>query len=203
VTDVLQVHDLRCRQGGRWVLTGVSLRVGAGEVVGLLGANGSGKSTLLAAVAGLRPATGQVRIAGRSWASAEARRGLGHAGELGAVGRTVDQLLGLVAHTHGRGDPAQARQRLGLVNGPVDQLSAGQRRRLAVACAVVHQPALVLLDEPMNHLDADGMRRVLEVVASERDRGAGLLVATHRPEELPLNRVVELRAGRLVEEAPA
>jgi ABC-2 type transport system ATP-binding protein len=168
------------------VLKGVELFLERGEVVGLVGANGAGKSTLLACMAGLRRAEGEVQLDGP----------VGWAGELGPVGRTVEQLLSLVCAV--RGVPRET------VVGPwpsgrVDQLSAGQRRRLGVALACVGGPAVLLLDEPLTHLDAEGQAWVLEQVEAERARGAGLLIATHHPDRFAFDRVLRIAEGRLCE----
>jgi len=187
LTPALEARGLRRQQRGRWVLDGVDLSVAHGEVVGLLGANGAGKSTLLLVCAGLRRCEGTVSVSG----------GLGWAGDLGAVDRTVRQVLGLLVGLHGQGDVEEAMERLGLPDGPAEALSAGERRRLGLACATVHAPQVLLLDEPLTHLDAEGMARVVALIEAERARGAGLLVATHHPEALPLDRTVTLAEGRL------
>ncbi len=170
------------------VLDGIDLVVHPGEVVGLLGANGAGKSTLLAVAAGLRHAEGEVHATTIGWL-----------GEPGPVPRTTAQLLGLLAHVHRL--PASAidavRERLTLADGPVERLSAGQRRLVLLAAAVLHDPAVLLLDEPLTHLDEHASGQVLAEIRRARDRGAALLVATHRPSDLPLQRTVRLDQGRL------
>jgi len=159
------------------------------EVVGLLGANGAGKSTLLLVAAGLRRADGLVHPSGT----------VGWMGEPGSLPRTTSQLLALVAHAHGVASEAveRTRRRIPLADGPVDTLSAGQRRLVLLATAVLHDPAVLLLDEPLTHLDEAGRQVVVAEVERARARGAAVVVATHRPDHLPLDRRVQLVDGRL------
>ncbi len=160
------------------------------EIVALLGANGAGKSTLLLVAAGLRRAEGKVQPTGT----------VGWMGEPGPIARTTGQLLALVAHAHRVGPEAieRTRRRIPIADGPVEQLSAGQRRLVLLAAAVVHDPAVLLLDEPLTHLDDDGRQVVIAELERARSRGAATLVATHRPDALPGDRRVRLVHGRLV-----
>jgi ABC-type multidrug transport system ATPase subunit len=160
-----------------------------GEIVGLLGANGVGKSTLLLVAAGLRRGAGEVTPSGA----------VGWMGAPGALPRTTTQLLQLVAYAHGASADAvaQVRRRLPLADGPIPTLSAGQRQLVLLAAALVHEPAVLLLDEPLTHLDAPARHLVVAELERARARGAAVLVATHWPDALPLDRRVHLVDGRL------
>ncbi len=158
-------------------------------ITGLFGPNGSGKSTLLRVLAGLlRPSTGSVSVFGHPLTMKnEALRGrIGYAGHhSGLYGRlTVVENLTLFAKLHG-GDPGRVEflvQELGLVerrNTPTRELSAGYRRRAAVGRALVHDPDLLLLDEPYANLDDEASELVSQAVMSWRTPGRIGIVATH------------------------
>jgi heme ABC exporter ATP-binding subunit CcmA len=194
-------------------LAGIDLTVAPGEVVVLEGPNGAGKTSLLRACAGLLPITsGQAVILGHDLSrhSSAARRQvgmLGHAAALydeltvaenvrfavRAAGATVDGIEG-------------ALDRLGLVGRlprtAVGRLSAGQRRRVALAVLVARRPALWLLDEPHAALDAGARALLGDVITEAVAGGATVLLASHEPEaSLPLaDRVVSLAGGRIVAE---
>ena len=185
MTIAIEARDLVKRRGGRRVLDGASFSVGCGEVAALVGANGAGKSTILAIVAGvLAPDQGWVSIDG---ATSGARRKLGYVPEAAdPPGHlTAGELLALVAGLRRSSplDPA-VRARLGLdalAAHRIDRMSLGQRRRACLGAALVGDPPALVLDEPDNGLDTDGLDALVELVAAARTRGAGVLVATHDP----------------------
>lgn len=216
VPPSLLVHDASRRIGGRAVLSGASVRVERGTVVGLLGPNGAGKSSLLRAVAGrLRLDTGEVRIAGLS--GADARR----QGRLGLV----PQDIALFAHLTVRENlmalgrlagvvPASLASRVadGLVWAGLDDradalvttLSGGMRRRVNLVAGTLHHPALLLLDEPTVGVDADARARLHDLLRSLRQQGMGVLVATHDAEEAQIlcDEVAVMAGGRVLVQAP-
>jgi heme exporter protein A len=189
----LIAEDLACRRGARLVFAGVSFRLPAGGALVLTGANGSGKSSLLRLVAGLlAPA------AGRLWwgAAPVAIDVAGHHARLHYVGHqdavkpvmTPCESLGFWAALRGFELPASApaiRNALaafaldGFADWPCRWLSAGQRRRLALARLLVAPAPLWLLDEPSGALDDDGQARLEQAIASHRAAGGRVMVATH------------------------
>jgi ABC-type multidrug transport system ATPase subunit len=182
---VIEIHALVKKRGGRRVLDGLSMRVERGEVVAVVGPNGAGKSTLLAVVAGvLAPDQGWVAIDG---ATSGRRRVLGYVPE-GAdpPGHlTGGELLALAAGLR-RAQPLDETLRTllgtdGLAGQRIDRMSLGQRRRVCLAAALVGAPPALVLDEPDNGLDADGLEALVEIVSRVRARGASVLVATHDP----------------------
>lgn len=195
---MIEAHEVVKKRGGKLVLDRLSMTVARGECVALVGPNGCGKSTLIAIVAGvLSPDRGWVAIDG---ATSGRRRVLGYVPE-GAdpPGHlTGGELLALAAGLR-RAPPLDdaVRARLGLddlAGRRVDRMSLGQRRRICLGAALVGDPPALILDEPDNGLDVDGLDALVEIVASACARGASVLVATHDPavrERLDA-RVVEL-----------
>ncbi len=179
-------------RGERLVLHGVSLAVAPGGALLLLGANGSGKSTLLRVLAGLqRPAAGRVTWAGRDLADKAAP--VAYLGHLDAVkaGLTVAENLAFAARGRASGPALAAMGLGGLQDVPARMLSAGQRRRLALARLALSPGGLWLLDEPTLGLDADAVARLGGLLAAHRARGGVVVAATHLP--LPLPGAADLR----------
>lgn len=205
---------VRYREGGPEALSGVTLRVSAGERVALLGLNGSGKTTLLLAAVGLVPHEGTVTVCGVPLTEATARAARDRVGFL--FGTPDDQLL----FPHVQQDVAFSLERRGIgrdeawrrsqetldrlgVGGCAScaphTLSQGQRQRVALAGALVSGPELLLLDEPSSALDAVGREELVRLLDAQ---GAAVVLATH---DLAFarrvcRRFVVLEAGRVVED---
>jgi heme ABC exporter ATP-binding subunit CcmA len=194
-------------------LAGVDLSVQSGEVVLVVGANGAGKTSLLRACAGLLPVTsGEAWVLGVDLTDdhTAVRR---HVGLLGHAAPLYDELsaaenvrfavraLGLPVATG-----EDALKRLGLVGRlrttPVGRLSAGQRRRVALAALVARRPALWLLDEPHAGLDATSRALLADLIGEALADGAAVLLSSHEPEfSVPLSdRVVVMSGGRITGE---
>ena len=214
-TPLLQVHHLERRFGAVVALRGVELLVAPGEVVLLLGPNGAGKSTLLRCIAGLaRPTKGRVEVLGQNvHADPEARRALGLLSHQSFLYEdlTARENLRFAAELHGldsvasRVETALADARLtSRADSRVFGFSQGMLQRLAFARATMHQPALLLLDEPFTALDATAARSLRERVAAERDAGRAVVCVTHEPAELweLASRVIVLRSGVVVADEP-
>ena len=188
----LIVHGVSAVRGERLVLRDVSFAVGRGGALLLLGPNGSGKSTLLRVLAGLRrPDAGGV-----AWCGQDVREGgVAYVGHLDGVkpGLTAAENLAFAAAV-GQGEVAGALEALGLAalaDLPARMLSAGQRRRLALARLLVSGAGLWLLDEPTLGLDAASVARLGGLLAAHRAGGGAVVAATHLP--LPLDCPQELR----------
>ncbi len=210
----LAVRGIAARRGGREVLRGVSLEVFPGEILGLLGPNGAGKSTLFAVLAGLlRPVAGELFLDGHAVEpgarALRARAGIvfqepGLDGKLGA-----EENLRLAAALHCVPLPA-ARERIARLLGdagladrarePVERLSGGMRRRLELARALVHAPALLVMDEPTTGLDAAAFEAFWQRIEGLRRAGdASVILTTHRPDEAErCDRLAVLAAGSIV-----
>jgi len=187
----LSVDGVSVRRGGRVVFADLTLGVAAGEVVGVVGKNGCGKSTLLLSVAGvLEPRAGRIAIAGASvWGSRSerlrARRALGYVPEAADPpgflrGR---ELWALVAATRGGEPPSQElRDALGLDeigDTAIERMSLGQRRRACLGAAFIGPPALLVLDEPDNGLDARRLDGLVVLVRRHAAAGRSCLLASH------------------------
>ena len=208
------------REGSRShrVLENAEAQIGAGTSVAVLGRSGSGKSTLLHLIAGIESAdAGRICIDDFDMtASAEPMRTRFRRRHIGLVYQffnlipTLDVAdnVRLALELNGvRGPPAQARTRLMLervgladrLRSAVDSLSGGEQQRVALARALIHEPTLVLADEPTGNLDAGSGSVVLDLLtALTRERGATLMIVTH--DEALAQRLairLELRDGRL------
>jgi ABC-2 type transport system ATP-binding protein len=202
------------RFGARVALGGVSFTVGAGEVVALLGPNGAGKSTTLGILATLLPFdAGSVTVAGHVFPAqaAAARRALGLVPQQTAVYPTLTAHENLRFFARALGVPRERVRAtadrvladVGLLeraDEPVACFSVGMRRRLNLACGIVHEPDVLLLDEPTVGIDPQSRERVFEAVADLARKGTAVLYSTHVMEEAErvCRRVVLLDAGRVV-----
>ena len=202
---VLSVVGLRKSYGSLAAVDGVSLAVAAGEVVGLLGPNGAGKTTTLECIEGLRrPDDGAVRIVGDG-----ARRSdvMGVQLQTGALpaDMTVGEAMRFFCAYHGVAPRDDLIERFGLADARrrrYGDLSVGNQRRLALALAIAHRPALVLLDEPTAGLDVASRTELHAVVRELAAQGTAVLLATHDMAEAEkiAHRLCILLQGRVVAE---
>jgi ABC-2 type transport system ATP-binding protein len=202
--SVLSVVDARKSFGAVKALDGVSLDLREGELLALLGPNGAGKTTLIRAIAArLRLDGGEIRVFGRLaggrrtppelgivpqeialYPQLTARENLDAFGRLhGLSGADLAQQVAWALETTGLGDRA---------GQPVQQFSGGMRRRLNIACGVLHRPRIVLLDEPTVGVDPQSRDRIYDVLAELARQGVSLLLTTHHLEE------AEARCSRTV-----
>jgi ABC-2 type transport system ATP-binding protein len=208
--SVLKVSGLRRAFGPNTIFDGFNLEVRAGEAIALTGRNGAGKSTLLRCLVGAdRPDDGTIQVCGNpmSETSPDIRRD---------VATVIDDLdffpdlsvvehLDLLARAHGIVDPdasvdevleeVQLVPQSGQLPGT---LSSGQRRRLALATAFVRPRKLLILDEPEQRLDTEGVAWLANRLKSERQQGLAIVFASHEPTlvETVATRIVQLGAPR-------
>lgn len=216
-TPLLSAEHLARRYGARVAVEDVSLQVARGEVLGLLGLNGAGKSTTLQMLAGvLAPHHGRILLNGCDLARAPraAKRHLGYLPEIPPLfgDATVDEYLAFCARLHEVPMArvatlvAQAKSRcnLGAVGARlIRNLSKGFQQRVGIAQALVHEPAILILDEPTVGLDPAQIQEVRELVRALREQHA-ILLSTHLLGEAEslCSRVAILHHGRLVHDAP-
>jgi heme ABC exporter ATP-binding subunit CcmA len=200
--------------GSRWAVAGVSLSVPAGGALMITGANGSGKSTLLRCLAtALRPQQGSIRIDGLElWENRHELRmrigWLAHQLQLYEDLSPRENLQILCSFAGISSDVGAILERVGLDpsrNDPVKALSAGMRRRAALARLLVKRAGLVLLDEPFAALDPTGRELLLSVLADLRRDGTTLILATHMPGTAAraCDDALHLHEGRITWTGPA
>lgn len=201
---VLQVSDLTKKYGDHVVVDGFNLTVRAGEAIALTGRNGSGKSTVLRCLIGAdRPTSGQVEVLGRKASETDPQFRTD-------VATIVDDLdffpdlsvvehLDLLARAHGMVDPDDlvdeilAEVQLVPQSGQLPgTLSSGQRRRLALATALVRPKKLLIMDEPEQRLDVEGVSWLGKRLAHEMTKGLAIVMASHEP------RLVKAMGARIV-----
>jgi len=196
---VLTVSKVTKRFGATAVLDGLDLTVDAGEIVGLVGRNGSGKSTLLSIISGLAAATsggvattGSIALLPERLSFVENLTGMANLRLLGRLNAhpTEDDLRDLL--TSVGLDPA--------LRTSVANYSLGMRQRLGIAQALMEHADLLILDEPTNGLDPEGIRWLRNLVRAQADHGAGVLISSHLLTELErsCDIVAVLDEGRIV-----
>jgi len=191
-------RGLACRRGERLVFAGLAFSLAPGGALALTGPNGSGKSSLLRVMAGLTPPEAGVL----GWDGASVRQDpAAHRARLHFIGHhdavkpvlSVAETLAFWAGMRGGRAVAPALERFGLAalaDWPCRLLSAGQRRRLALARLVASPAPLWLLDEPLTGLDSDAITDLAEAIAAHRAAGGLVAYSTHAP--LPLDGVATL-----------
>jgi linearmycin/streptolysin S transport system ATP-binding protein len=214
VTPLIVVDGLVKRYGGHVALAGIGFTVAPSEVVGLLGPNGAGKSSTLGVLATqLDFETGTVLVAGHALPAdaRAARRALGLVPQQVAVYPTLSarenlcffaRLSGL-GHGEATRSVAEVLNVIGLASRadePAARLSGGMRRRLNLACGILHRPRVVLLDEPVVGVDPQSRERIFEAITTLAHDGAAVLYSTHQMEEAErlCDRVVLLDRGRVL-----
>ena len=214
----LDIHDISFRYGQKHALSDVSLSIDPGEIVILLGPNGAGKSTLFSLICGLYSAdTGSIRINGQSLLNrAEALGPLGivFQSQTLDLDLSVEQNLMYYCALHGI-HRSQARSRITESLNQLDMgkrhhdkvrtLNGGHRRRVEIARATLHEPSILLLDEPTVGLDIPTRNELIRTIHElPNTSGCAVLWATHLIDEIDNDdRVVMLHEGRLVRDGKA
>jgi len=210
---MIHVSHLTKRYPGRMAVDDVSFEVGRGEIVGFLGPNGAGKSTTMRILAGYLPSTGgSVRVAGMDVAthSLEVRRRIGYLPENCPLypDMRVDEYIAFRARLKGvparhvKSRMAEVKQLCGIADVGrriIGQLSKGYRQRVGLAESLIHDPDLLILDEPTIGLDPNQIRLVRQLITDLAKRHT-ILLSTHiLPEvEVTCQRVLILHQGRIV-----
>jgi len=211
---ILDVEDLHVRYGRFHAVKGIDLTLFPGQALALLGPNGSGKSSTLSAIAGLVPAdTGRIRIGGIDFQShPDGCRSL-----IGLVpqefafyeelsSRENLMFVGRLYGLHGTRLRRRVREALEFVslgdaaNRAAGTLSGGMQRRLNLACAILHEPQLLLLDEPTVGLDITSRDAIYHLLEALADQGCAMILTTHHLHEAQhfCDRIALMRKGQII-----
>jgi ABC-2 type transport system ATP-binding protein len=212
ITDPLVVTGLEKRFGDVQALAGASFSLKRGELLGLLGPNGAGKTTMIKSIAGrARHDAGQIVLLGRVLEPSDPRPEIGVVPQELAVYRrlTARENLSVFGRLAGVADAdIDARVNWALewsdlkdrADEPTDRFSGGMRRRLNIACSLLHKPSVVLLDEPTVGVDPQSRARIYEMLAALQRDGVSIVLTTHHLEEAEqrCQRIVIIDRGTIV-----
>jgi ABC-2 type transport system ATP-binding protein len=210
---ILQTHDLKKYFGAVRAVDGVSLQVSQGDLYGFLGPNGSGKTTTIGMILGLlHPSAGEVTLFGKR-VSPFRNQALRRVGSLVGAPSLVPYLsarqnLQLVARLNPEIRPGRIDEILDTVNLRQDadrqagNYSTGMKQRLGLAISLLHQPELLILDEPTNGMDPAGMREIRLLLSDLAMQGVTIFLSSHLLHEVEqiCNRVAVLRKGKVIAE---
>lgn len=185
--DYIRLKDVYKTMKGTQVLNGVNLTVEQGDIVGIRGINGSGKTMVLRAIAGLIRVEGSVEIGGKKMEPGECPKDIGVLIEMPGflpefTGKKNLQLLGMLQEGVTEEDIEEAMNAVGL--DPKDRrhykkYSLGMKERLGIAQAILKKPKLILLDEPTNGIDSDGIQMLEELLRRLKEAGSTIVVTSH------------------------
>ncbi len=205
---MLKVEDLRVYYGDFVAVKGVSFEVKEGEVFGLLGPNGAGKSSILKSILGLVEYDGRITLFGKE-ITPELKNEIGFVPEEPILidSLTPAEFFEFVASIRGKGKDRikPLVEAFGLskyMNQPIATLSMGNRRKVCIVSALMHDPKLLIMDEPLNGLDARSAKILKELMKRHVERGGGILFSTHIMEiaERICDRIAVLNKGVIVAE---
>lgn len=206
--EYIKLKNVEKRIKGAEVLKQGNLTVEEGEIVGLMGINGSGKSMILRAIAGLIHVEGTIEIAGKQMESGQFPEEIGVLIEMPAflpefTGKKNLQLLAMLQEGVSNEDIDVAMRSVGL--NPEDKrhykkYSLGMRERLGIAQAILKKPKLILLDEPTNGIDENGIKILKKLLLDLKEQGSTIIVASHDKDflEAMATKYYEMKEGRLV-----
>jgi ABC-2 type transport system ATP-binding protein len=213
--NILSVKDVTKIINKRKIIKGINLEISEGEIYGFLGPNGAGKSTTLRMIVGLsKPTTGEITIAGYSIAKNYVKA-MGHVGciiEEPALYEYMSglknlEILGSMSKNVSKKDIAEAVELVGMSHRIGDQVrtySMGMKQRIGLAQALIHNPKLLILDEPTNGLDPQGIyefRQIIKNLVSKK--GISVLLSSHLISEIQLmcDKVAIINNGKIIETA--
>lgn len=210
---MLNINKLRKSYKGRPVLQDLTINISAGEIYGLLGQNGAGKTTTINIICNLLKAdSGEITINNQP-VSEKTKKLIGVAPQENLLYKTLscEENLNFYAQIYGLKTQQRRRQvqicleavnLLDRAKSPVETLSGGMQRRLNIAVALVHQPKLVILDEPTTGLDVEARYEIWDLIRNLKNQGITVLLTTHLLDEAErlCQRIGILKGGRIVAE---
>ena len=213
--NAIEIRELKRRYGKKYALDGLSLAVPEGAIYGLIGENGSGKSTTQKAICGLiRPDSGSIKIFGCDYKDPGVRKDLGVLIEAPGCYPESSVWNNMMLQAKSRGvknAEEEVKKALktvrmeGSASNKYKNCSLGMKQRVGVAMALLGDPRLLILDEPLNGLDADGMRILRELLTGLSRKGCTVLISSHILGELEkiATHYGIIRKGRMVKEMTA
>lgn len=207
---MIEIDNVGKCYGEEWVLKDINLKMKPGEIHGIIGRNGSGKTMLMKTVCGfVKPTEGEVTVAGK-----KIGREVDFAQRTGVIIETPSFLpyftgyknlknLADIRKIIGREEICQAMAAVGLSpesKKRVGKYSLGMRQRLGIAQAVMEDPQLLVLDEPMNGLDEEGVQDIRKLLLKLKKEGKTIILATHNRDDIRLicDNIYEMEKGRMV-----
>ncbi len=207
---MLRVNDLTVRYGDKVAVSSISFQVKEGEIFGLLGPNGAGKSSTIKAIVGLVPFEGETRLFDRE-IDVRAKNSIGYVPEefMLLESLTPKEFFEFIASVRRIKNVNDRLEKLvrafGITNyfeTPIASLSMGTKQKVSIIAALLHSPPLLILDEPLNGLDAKSSRILKEIMARHVEKGGAVLFSTHIMEiaEKLCDRIAVISGGRIVAE---
>lgn len=210
MSTVIEIENLTKKFGDVTALEDVSLCIESGKIYGIIGRNGSGKTVLFKLIAGyLKPTAGRVMVNGK-----EIGKDADFAENIGIIIENPGFLkdytgfqnlayLAGIRNVIGKEEIRESMERVGLdpdSGKKVGKYSLGMKQRLGIAQAIMEDPEILILDEPMNSLDNQGVEDVREILMGLRDEGKTILLASHNKEDIEVlcDEVYEMDRGRLL-----
>ncbi|AEE95716.1 ABC transporter ATP-binding protein [Mahella australiensis] len=199
---------------GKYILNNVNFSVNRGEIIGIIGQNGAGKSTLLKIICGLsRPTAGEVLVEGLS-VTQEPNKIMDEVGFLIEEPAlypylTAKNQLDMCLALHRKKETTYSDkiiQRLGIhefLAEKIKRYSSGMKQKLGIACAVIHDPSIIILDEPINSLDVTGIKALREFIKDINEEGKTVIISSHILTEIGYlcDRIALMDKGTIIETA--
>ncbi|MEG7336994.1 ABC transporter ATP-binding protein [Bacillus sp. 0102A] len=214
MNNVAAVKELKMQYGNKTAVGGISFEVREGEVLGLLGPNGAGKSTTIHILSGvLSASSGNVTILGHNVkkGSKDMKKGIGIVPQDIAIYEEISaeknvRFFASLYSLKGEELKARVKEALELVqlydrkDDKPKTFSGGMKRRLNIACAIAHQPKLIIMDEPTVGIDPQSRNHILESIKELKARGASIIYSTHYMEEVEAisDRIMIMNEGRMI-----
>ena len=209
IAEIIHIENLTKRFGDVTVLENINLSFERGKIYGIIGRNGSGKTVLFKLIIGyLKPTSGRVVICGK-----EIGKDTDFADNIGIIVETPGFLgnytgfknleyLASIRNVIGAEEIRESMERVGLDPGSrkkVGKYSLGMKQRLGIAQAIMENPEILILDEPMNGLDNQGVENVRGILMQLRDEGKTIILSSHNKEDIEIlcDKVYEINQGKL------